>query len=48
MHYKIIQKGPFEKLDKFEKRLNEMAMSGWRVVTSMNHGTYLILSKDKY
>lgn len=47
MQYKIIQKGPFEKLDKFEKRLNELAMSGWRVVTSLGD-FYLVLGKDKY
>lgn len=47
MQYKIIQKGPFEKLDKFEKRLNELAMSGWRVVTSLGD-FYLVLGKEKY
>ncbi|GHE68203.1 MULTISPECIES: hypothetical protein [Roseivirga] len=47
MQYKILQKGPFEKLEKFEKRLNELAMSGWRVVTSMGD-FYLVLGKEKY
>ena len=48
MQYKLISKGPFEKPEKFEKRLNEMAMSGWRVITSMTQGAYLVLGKDKY
>ena len=48
MQYKLIKKGPFEKQEKFEKRLNEMAMSGWRVVTNMQGGEYLVLCKDKH
>ena len=48
MQYKLISKGPFEKPEKFEKRLNEMAMSGWRVITSMTQEAYLVLGKDKY
>ena len=47
MKYKIIQKGPFEKVEKFEERLNEMAMSGWRIVTSLGD-FYLVLGKEKY
>ncbi|MHA7101846.1 hypothetical protein BXY85_2858 [Roseivirga pacifica] len=47
MQYKIIQKGPFEKVEKFEKKLNEMAMSGWRIVASLGD-FYLVLGKDKH
>jgi len=48
MKYKLISKGPFEKAEKFEARLNQMAMEGWRVVTSMSQGAYLVLGKEKY
>ncbi|WP_420387326.1 hypothetical protein [Roseivirga sp.] len=47
MQYKIIQKGPFEKVEKFQVRLNQLAMEGWRVVTVMSD-IYLILGKEKY
>lgn len=46
MQYKLFGQGPFEKAEKFEKRLNEMAAKGWRVIT--NHGTHLVLGKEKY
>ncbi|MFT6871097.1 MAG: hypothetical protein ACJAVN_000094 [Roseivirga sp.] len=48
MEYKLITKGPFEKAEKFEKRLNVMAAQGWRVITSMTQGAYLVLGKDKH
>ncbi len=48
MQYKLISKGPFEKPEKFERRLNEMASQGWRVITSMTQGAYLVMGKDKY
>lgn len=47
MQYKIIQKGPFEKVEKFEKRLNELAQSGWRVIAGLGD-FYLVLGKEKY
>ena len=47
MQYKILHKGPFEKVEKFEKRLNEMAMSGWRVKAALGD-FYIILEKGKY
>lgn len=47
MEYKIFKMKAFDSAEKIEKRLNEMSMKGWRVVTSMNHGTYLVLSKGK-
>lgn len=48
MKYKLIAKGPFEKAEKFEARLNQMAMEGWRVITNMSQGAYLVLGKEKY
>ena len=48
MEYKIIHKKPFEKMEAFEKRINSMAISGWRVITSYAGGGYLILGKEKY
>lgn len=47
MEYKIINRGPFEKVEKFEQRINELARSGWRVIT--NHGDLsLVLGKEKH
>lgn len=47
MEYKIVTRGPFEKTEKFEIRLNELAMSGWRVITS--HGDLsLVMGKAKH
>lgn len=48
MTYKILTKGPFENIQKFEQRLNQMSMEGWRVITSMSSGMYLVLGKEKY
>lgn len=48
MQYKLISKGPFEKTEKFEKRLNDMSAQGWRVITNMSQGAFLVLGKDKY
>ena len=48
MQYKLIQKGPFEKAEKFERRLNEMAAQGWRVITNMSQGAYLVMGKERY
>lgn len=48
MQYKLIQKGPFEKKEKFEQKLNSLALEGWRVITSMSNGEYLVLGKEKY
>lgn len=47
MQYKIIQKGAFEKIEKFQDRLNQLALEGWRVVTIMSD-IYVILGKEKY
>ena len=47
MQYKVIQKGPFERIEKFEQKLNELAMVGWRVVTVVSD-IYVILGKEKY
>lgn len=47
MQYKIIHKGGFEKIEKFQDRLNQLAMEGWRVVSVMSD-IYVILGKEKY
>lgn len=47
MEYKLVSKGAFENIEKFEKRLNGMAVQGWRVITNMTQGAYLILEKKK-
>jgi Domain of unknown function (DUF4177) len=48
MEYKIINKKAFEKSDTFEKRLNSMAMQGWRVITSFTSDGHLIMGKEKH
>jgi len=48
MEYKLISRSPFEKTQKFEKRLNDMASQGWRVITSMTQGSFLVMGKEKY
>lgn len=47
MQYKIFRQKAFDTPEKIEKRLNELAMQGWRVITSMSHGSYLVLGKGK-
>ncbi|WP_176723384.1 hypothetical protein [Roseivirga misakiensis] len=47
MEYKLVAKGAFEKTETFEKRLNAMAAQGWRVITNMSQGAYLLLGKGK-
>lgn len=47
MEYKIIHKGAFEKIESFEKKLNGMSSSGWRVITSYSGGAYLIMGRSK-
>lgn len=47
MEYKIFKPKAFESSDKVETRLNEMALQGWRVITNMNQGGYLVLGKGK-
>lgn len=42
--YKFVKKGLFESLSKFEKKLNDTANSGWRVVNfSYQHGEMIVL-----
>ena len=48
MQYKLVRKGPFEKNETFERRLNEMAAQGWRVITNMSQGAFLVMGKEKY
>ena len=48
MEYKIVHKKAFEKTETFEKRLNKMAIEGWRVITSFTNEGYLVMGKEKY
>ncbi len=48
MEYKLLHKGPFEKIDTFQKRLNALSANGWRVITSFAGGAYLVLGKEKH
>ncbi len=41
--YKFLKKGSFEKIDKFEKRVNDMAAQGWKVKSFTNYGADLII-----
>ena len=42
--YKFLKKKNLEKLESFEKRVNEVAMSGWKVVNfTQDHGGILVL-----
>lgn len=42
--YQFITKGAFEKSAKFEKRLNELASSGWHAVSmASDHGQITVL-----
>ena len=42
--YKIEKKGLFESVSKFEKKLNQMALEGWKAVSMANgEGTILVL-----
>ena len=42
--YKILKKGVFEGTKKFEEKINQMAMEGWKAVGVCNgEGTYLVL-----
>lgn len=47
MEYKIISRGPFEKVDKFEMRLNEMARWGWRVIAPYGDVSF-VMGKPKH
>ena len=42
--YKFIKRKGFEKMEKFEARINEMATNGWRVVNfTQDHGGLVAL-----
>lgn len=47
--YQFINKGTFESLAKFEKKLNNKAMEGWRVVNiiTLSSGVVALLEKVK-
>lgn len=43
-NYKFLKKGSFENLEKFEKRVNEEASKGQRVVSfTQDHGVIIVL-----
>ena len=48
MQYKVVSKGAFESVEKFEQKLNKLAMEGWRVITNFSSGVYLIMGKEKH
>jgi hypothetical protein len=39
MKYRFFKKGAFESIEKFEKRLNDEASLGWRVVNFVTIGS---------
>ncbi|MEM6362110.1 MAG: hypothetical protein AAF149_05155 [Bacteroidota bacterium] len=42
--YKFLSSKTFEKLEKFEKRVNEMSSQGWKVVNfTSDNGTMVVL-----
>lgn len=43
-NYQFLKKGTFETVAKFEKRLNEVAGSGWKAIgMTSDHGTITVL-----
>lgn len=43
-NYKFLKRKGFESLDKFEKRINEIASQGWKVVNfTSDHGGLIVL-----
>lgn len=42
--YQFLKKGSFENLDKFEKRINEEASKGYKVVNfTQDHGVIIVM-----
>ncbi|MEM7549152.1 MAG: hypothetical protein AAF363_05750 [Bacteroidota bacterium] len=39
--YKLVQKGTFEKLPKFEHRINELSTQGWKPISVSGQGTLI-------
>lgn len=43
-NYKFIKQKAFEKMDKFEKRVNDATMQGWKVNSfTSDHGSLTVL-----
>ncbi|MFY0674490.1 MAG: hypothetical protein JXQ87_13900 [Bacteroidia bacterium] len=40
MKYRFFKKSPFESLEKYEKRLNDEASLGWRVINFVSIGNH--------
>ncbi len=45
--YQFFKKGTFESLAKFEKRLNEMADSGWQAVTTTSDNGQMVVLLER-
>ncbi len=47
--YKIVRKGTFESLSKFEKRLDALALEGWKAlgITNDHGGTTVLMEKER-
>ena len=42
--HKLVSKGVFEKMDKFEQRLDSLALEGWKAVSlTRDSGTIIVL-----
>lgn len=46
-NYKFLKKGIFESLDKFEKKVNEFSLKGWKPISISQEGGYLIVLFEK-
>ena len=46
-NYKFLKKGTFESLDKFEKKVNEFSLKGWRAVSMGHDGASIIVLFEK-
>jgi len=42
MKYRFVKRKAFESLDKYEQRLNQETMAGWRVVSMAHDGHVLV------
>ena len=48
-NYKFLKRKNFEKIERFESRINEEAARGWRVVNFVQHGAgqLVLLEKER-
>lgn len=45
--YKVIRKGPFERYQKFEERLNALYLEGWRAISMSHQGAQMVVLMEK-